>query len=236
MRLKSIQTLEKAIIFGLYSGAYLNGHKYLRLYQAFELQMMLDNYNSRMAELDAEGQRLLLDLVAKRYISDIEGLIHARELDTRRADIAVTDGEWDAKFQALETDRAAIETMKSRLLAEERKIASRIQTLEAEILIEGVELQLQALDVAQKRLAAVKAEADLARKEINIKEAEIALIKKDIELQRLDIDWALERLSPVFDKEFFLITFENDTCKINYYILISCSFMSLINNYTSIFI
>jgi len=187
-RLNTNQIIERAIVFGLYSGAYLNGVRYLQAYQEFELVMLLDNYNSQLASLDADRQKTLIDIVAKRYISDVEGMIHIQELNTQRQKIDAENIEWDSKFNALASDRAAIITMQARLESERLKVAARIKTLQAQIMIEEIDQQLQVLAVAEKRLAAVRAESDLARKDIQILEAQIANIKKDIEIIRLDVE------------------------------------------------
>lgn len=195
MRFTTAQAVERAIIFGLYSGAYKNGMNYLQTMEAFELAMILDEYNQKMAGLDAEEQNAILDIVTKRYIAQIEDLLEAEKRATKAEKIEAEDEAWDAKFEALEADRMALLTLEAQYEGRIREIEARIATLQAQILIEGADLQLVELDIAEKELAFARAENDLAGKDIDLAlkdvelaERDIAIAQKDVEIAQKDIE------------------------------------------------
>lgn len=194
MRLNQAQVTERAIIFGLYSGAYLNGKAYLQAWDAFELALIVDEYNQKMAGLDAEEQNFILDMAAKRYAENVDRVIFDLSLTTKRAEISAESDLWDTKLEALDSDRAALLTLQAGLEAKRKDTEARIKVLSAQINTEAVELEMVTLEVAEKVLAIAKAETDLVRKgtELVLKESELA--EKDLEILRKDVDIARKRL------------------------------------------
>ena len=195
MRLTDAQKTERVIIFGLYAGAYQNGLTYLTAYSAFELDLIVDTYNQGMAELDATEQNALLDIVTRRYLLNIDSILHDQKMDTKQAGITADSEIWDAKIAALAADRLAVETIAAKLEAKQREISAKIQTLSAQIILENVALQLVESDVVKSELNVAKAEnrsagkdADLARKNVEITRNEIAVEHKDIEIAQKDLE------------------------------------------------
>ncbi|MFA7257550.1 MAG: hypothetical protein WC047_08260 [Kiritimatiellales bacterium] len=195
MRMNAAQVTERAIIFGLYSGAYQNGKEYLTAWDAFELALIVDEYNQKMAGLDAEEQNFILDMAAKRYSANVDRVILDLTLETKAAGIAVETDLWDAKLEALSTDRAALLTLQARLSAKEKEIAARIMVLRAQIETEIAERELVDLEIAEKELAIVRVETELVRKgtELSLKETELiekdlAILMKAVELARKNLE------------------------------------------------
>ena len=180
----STETEERIVIFGLYANAYLNGQSYLKQIEAAELENLLTDYNTRIAGLTVQGQIVVADIVSKRYLAGIDKLIHDQKMETGRekiaTDSAIADAKYaalesdraaletarekiatasaiaDAKYAALESDRAALETMAAKVAAEIQKNNARITELEAQISIEGINYTLVEQDIAEKELQSLR--------------------------------------------------------------------------------
>ena len=194
-RFSDSQNTERVVIFGLYSGTYLNNKAYLEFIDAFELALIVDQFNQDMAGLDTDEQKLIIDLAAQRYVRNVESQILYGVLAVERAKIDAENDEWTAKIAALEADYAAIETIQARLLAKQQTIAARINELQAAITMEGIDYQFAVAEVEEKEIAVGKAEVQLTLKEAqeSKKDAEISnldteSIKKDVELADKELD------------------------------------------------
>ena len=180
----STETEERIIIFGLYANTYLNGQSYLKQIEDAELENLLTDYNTRISGLTVQGQIVVADIVSKRYLAGIDKLIHDQKMETGRekiaTDSAIADAKYaalesdraaletarekiamgsaiaDAKYAALESDRAALETMAAKVAAEIQKNNARITELEAQISIEGVNYTLVEQDIAEKELQSLR--------------------------------------------------------------------------------
>ena len=195
MRFTVGQGAERVIIYGIFAETYNNGMEYLETIDIFELGLIVDEYNQRIAGVDATEVNLRLELIAKKYVADVDKIIHDKEIDTKTQQVAADDIEMDSRFDALESDRDAIETLEARLLAKQRDTEARIKTLEAQITLEGINLSLVDVDISEKELQVTKAEnklsgkdIDLARKDIEITRKDIDISSKDVDLSQKDID------------------------------------------------
>ena len=65
------QLSDRAIVYGLYADAYINGHEYLTEVEAVELANLLNDYNAKLAELTTQQQVVLKDIVSKRYLAGV---------------------------------------------------------------------------------------------------------------------------------------------------------------------
>ena len=191
----SDQTLERTIIFGLFSNTYLNNMQYLETIDAFELALIVDDYNQRIAKLNADEANLILEIASKRYLASIDRLILYDKLNTERLKIAADDAEWDAKIAALESDRAALETMQAKLFAKQKDIQARIKQLQAAITIEEINYQFAEAEVEEKEMDVEKASVQLTLKDVQEirKDAEIItrdadLVKKEAEISAKELD------------------------------------------------
>ena len=117
----------KIILFGLYANTYLHGYAYLTELSGERLIQIVADFDNKMDRLSAEEQQVVMDLATKRYIDTIDNQIHDQKMTTKRSDIDAKDQEFDAKFEALESDRLAILTQRERL-------AQKIEKARAEIL------------------------------------------------------------------------------------------------------
>jgi len=191
------QVAERSQIYGLYSGAYLNLHNYLQDIEATSLADMLANYNMLVAGLDTDETILLNAIVAKRYLASIDVLIHDQKLATRELKRQADEAEWDAKREALSTDRAALVTLATKLAAEEKKTAARIVELQALITVEETALSLAEIEKIEKEIQLSKEDLMILRSAIEIEKIQIAIVQEGIETietelrkQRLKLDIA----------------------------------------------
>jgi len=111
----STETEERIVIFGLYANTYLNGQSYLKQIEDAELENLLTDYNTRISGLTVQGQIVVADIVSKRYLAGIDKLIHDQKMETGREKIATDSAIADAKYAALESDRAALGTAREKI-------------------------------------------------------------------------------------------------------------------------
>jgi hypothetical protein len=185
----STETEERIIIFGLYANTYLNGQSYLKQIEDAELENLLTDYNTRISGLTVQGQIVVADIVSKRYLAGIDKLIHDQKLETGREKIATDSAIADAKYAALESDRAALETMSAKVAASIQKNNARITELEAQISIEGINYTLVEQDIAEKELQSLRIDnrkLDVANEiiRIQIQTVRTATELLDIEVQK----------------------------------------------------
>jgi hypothetical protein len=194
-RFSDEQVQERVVLFGLFSGTYLNNMAYLEFIDSFELALIVDQYNQNMAELAADEQKLVIDLAAQRYVNQINRQILQGVLAVERTKIAAESDEWSAKISALSSDYAALETLQTRLLAKQKIISARITELQAAITMEGIDYQFTAAEVEEKEIAVEKAnvqltlkEAQESRKNAEITNLETDSIRKDVELANKELE------------------------------------------------
>lgn len=108
---EATQITDRATIFGLYSSAYLNRNKYLLEIETEDLANLLDDYNSKMADLTNQEAIVVQNIVSRRYIASIDTVIHDLNLATQSSQNDAKSNEWDAKFDALSVDEAELSTL-----------------------------------------------------------------------------------------------------------------------------
>lgn len=186
----STETEERVVIFGLYANTYLNGQSYLKQIEDAELENLLTDYNTRISGLTVQGQIVVADIVSKRYLAGIDKLIHDQKMETGREKIATDSAIAEAKYAALESDRAALETMSAKVAASIQKNNARITELEAEISIEGINYTLVEQDIAEKELQSLRIDnrkLDVANEIIRI---QIQTVRTATELLDIDVQKA----------------------------------------------
>src|SRR5574344_336557 len=148
----SLQTDARTTVFGLYSNSYVNGQGYLIAIEAQELANVLADYNEKIARLSYEEQTILADIVTKRYLANIDKLIHDNKMVTYNLKIAAEEAEWDAKVAALSADQAALTTLAAKVASETDKTNARIQELQAMTQIESYNQSAMDIEIAEKEL------------------------------------------------------------------------------------
>ena len=193
----STETEERIVIFGLYANTYLNGQSYLKQIEDAELENLLTDYNTRISGLTVQGQIVVADIVSKRYLAGIDKLIHDQKMETGREKIATDSAIADAKYAALESDRAALETMSAKVATEIQKNNARIAELEAQISIEGINYTLVEQDIAEKELQSLRIDnrkLDVANEIIRIQTQTVRtateLLDIDVQKARTEINIA----------------------------------------------
>jgi len=185
------QTADRITIFGLYANAYLNGHKYLNEIEDEELANMLSDYTSKIAELTTQEQIVVADIVSKRYLANVDKLVHDQKMITKQADIDSDDAVMDARIAALSADRAALTTMAAKVATEITKNTARIAELQAYIQMEGLNLSLADIEVAEKEIQSAKLDNEKLNMANEILRIQIETIETAQEL--LDIDLKIAR-------------------------------------------
>ena len=159
--LLAVHVSDRAIIFGVYSGAYLHGYNYLRDITYETLAQMVMRYDQAMAELSAEEQRAVIDITAKRYIEDQTLAAKDAALLNKERKVEQKASDVDAKIAALETDRQALATKITELSVAQSKAASLIKELEARIEEQVLESANVEAEITRQQLIAQKAELDV---------------------------------------------------------------------------
>lgn len=193
------QASQRAIIFGIYSGAYVHGYNYLQEISYELLAQMVLTYNQAMAELTAEEQRAVIDITAKRYIEDQVLAAKDAALENDRRKVTVKTAEVDAKFEALESDRQALATKITELEVTKRKTNTIIQDLYARIEEQTLNSAEVEAEITRQQLIQRKAELDVIETgikalEIQAQVAEAAYRLSLIEVNRMDLQSDIERL------------------------------------------
>lgn len=189
------QAEERVIIFGLYSGSYLNRHKYLNDIEDEELAILLTQYNSKMAELTNQQQILVAGIVSRRYLAGVDKLIHDEKMVVKEAGIEADDALWDAKFAALSADRAAVETMAVKVASAIEKTNARIAELQAYIQIEALHLTQADIEVAEKEIQSARVDLRKLDTANSILKIQIDTIQAAQELVDVDLRIARTRIN-----------------------------------------
>ncbi|MFZ4436831.1 MAG: hypothetical protein ACOYOS_00225 [Syntrophales bacterium] len=158
--LMTIHVSERAVIFGIYSGAYLHGYSYLKEITDETLAQMVLAYEQSMSELTADEQRSVIDVTAKRYIEDQKLAAQDAELLNKERKIKQKESEVNAKVEALDSDRQALATKITELEVAKRKANTLIKELESRIEEQTLDNAQVEVEIARQRLIARKAELD----------------------------------------------------------------------------
>ena len=190
----SEQTIDRNIIFGMYSGAYLNQHIYLVDVETSDLSNLLNDYNTKMAELTTQEQIVVVGIVSKRYLESIEKLIHDQKMVTKQHTIDAENLTWDSKMAALAADQAQLETLDAKVLTEIAKTNARIVELQSYIATEAYNLTYVDIEIAEREIQSAKVDIEklnaqnaILKIQIDIVEAAINLVNVDEEIARTKI-------------------------------------------------
>lgn len=191
------QTEDRVILYGLYSGSYLNYHTYLTDVESSDLANLLTDYNTKIADLTNQEAMIVADIVSKRYLAGIDKLIHDQKLVTKAAEIQADDELWDAKTAALEADQAALLTMAAKVAAETEKAQARITELTAYIQTEAYALSAVDLDIAEKQIQSLRVDIEILNTDNEILKIQIdtvnaanKIIDVDLQIANTKIDIA----------------------------------------------
>lgn len=181
------QTAERAIIFGLYSNSWRNDDAYIQGVSDIEMANILADYNLKIAGLTTDEQKVLSDISAKRYISQIDTLIHNEKMATKLQKINADADEWDAKIAALSADRAELETLRVKIAAETKRIAARILELTAHIQTEKAHYEMVRIEISEKEIQKAQKDIQLAEKELEEAKRDIEILSVANEIARVQI-------------------------------------------------
>jgi hypothetical protein len=154
------QVSDRAVYYGVYSGAYLHGHNYLVDISYETLVQMVRAFDQNMAALTEDEQRAIIDITAKRYAHDKDMAAKDAALDTKRKKVDLKAAEIDAKMEALEADRAAIETKRTELAVAIQKASTLVLQIQGRIEEQAFEAETVEAEIEKQRLIQKKAELD----------------------------------------------------------------------------
>ena len=187
----------RAVVFGLYANGYNHDCVYLIEISGEKLVQIVAQYEANMAQLDSEEQAAVLDIATQRYLESLEAQIHDGRMATKQSEIDATRQEFDAKFEALEQDRLAIETLQEKLSQAIAKANADIQVLEAKIAEAEIDRQYVEVEILQKQLDAARAElrvleAGLKGLSLQLDIANAAVTESELRLEKQQAQQALD--------------------------------------------
>jgi hypothetical protein len=228
------QLLERATNYSLYANSYTNNYSYLKELEAVELSHMLDDYNAKIAALTNDETVLVLQIAAKRYLSDVEIAMHGTKMLTLSDKIASDSADMGAKFAALTADQVVLLTLAARLSADTKSTEARIDVLQAEASEEDIRLDLAELEKSEKEIQLSKTElatlrvanevlhvqtqiieAGLALLEVDQRKSELNIRIANVDIDILQADYAedeltiLQKQGEIVDKELEIAIGEN---------------------------
>lgn len=197
----SNQIADRIIIMGLYASSYLNNHKYLQEVESEELAYLLADYNAKMAELTTQQQIVVADIVGKRYLASVDKLIHDQKMISKQQGIDYDNALMDAKFAALEADRAALTTMSSKIETARINNEAKIAQLQAYIQIEGYNKDAVEIEISEKEIQSgqvdirkvdtqndiLKIQNETVAADTRLNKAEFEKLEKEIQSAKVDI-------------------------------------------------
>lgn len=184
---KANMITNRVVIFGLYSAGFQHGHGYLKELAAEDLLQLTDTYDLSMAALDAEDQALILDIVAKRYVNNIDRLLKEAQLITKEKEIDVLTNEITARIDAINVDRAELETKRAQIEIAMDKAAMTVREIETQIILERVAQQYVALDIKKQELAQAKANLAILAAGLKGLNIQLNIIETGIEMVDVDV-------------------------------------------------
>lgn len=187
----------RGIVFGLYAMSYRHGFDYLETITYAELQRLLEQYESAMAELDADQQAFVIDTASRRYVDAVERSIRALTIETKRKGVDAKELEVGYKEDALRVDYKELQTRREQIQLAKDKAEMTIRELEVRIELEGleqkqveIELSRRQLEFQRTQLAVIQAVLKGIDIQIAVSEAALALVEADAEKARLIADLA----------------------------------------------
>jgi len=180
-------TVDRVIIFGLYAGTYKHGHNYLSDIETEDLQRLIDSYNNNMAHLDMEEQSLVLDIAAKRYVFNVDLLIAQEKLVTKRHKFDADEQDLNARIEALSVDWEELETLRLKIAIAIELAENKIREIEAEISLEIVNGEYVDLEIAEKQLAAARAELKVLTTAIHGLEIQISIVETSLNIVEAEV-------------------------------------------------
>jgi hypothetical protein len=195
------QTTDRVVIYGLYSGAYINGQKYLNEVEGDTLINMLADFTIKCAALDQQKTLILAEVASKRYLATLDHIMHDEKMLTKGQEL---DAETDmaiAKLAALSADEAAMETLALKVETETQKTYARIAELQSQIAIEDIQMSEVEIQIAEKNIQSSKVDIEILNATNAVLKIQIETITKaaelievDLKMARLDTDIAEKEL------------------------------------------
>lgn len=195
----AMDTDRRRMVIGLYANGFKNGFTYLVEITDEQLQQIIDQFDTNMAELSAEQQRSVLEMASQRYLETIEQQLHAQGLAVKGEEIESQKAMFDAKELALDVDAKALETLRVKADAALIKIEAEIEILSARIAEEAINREYVEIEILEKELAVLrskqaKIKAAIRGMEIQNQIVDAALVPREVQLKIGEIGIDNQRL------------------------------------------
>lgn len=190
-RPESVETF-LTLCFGLY-GNRPSVFDYLEDFEADEIASAMVIHELNMMSMDVEEQGILLDIVSKRYVDEIDRAGKMLLFDAKQASVRSQSAVMDARIAAVASDFAALKTLENQLTVAIKKQEVRIEELVVRAETEKVNSAFVDAEVAQKYLEAAKAELEELRGSQKILEYQIQIVENAYELSKIPADIAALR-------------------------------------------
>lgn len=184
------QIEDRDIMYSLYSSSYLNQNTYLLEIETQDLSNLLNDYNTKLAEISNEQQIVIMDIVSKRYLAQVDKNIHDQKMITKQEQIAAENTMWDAKFAALAADRAALDTLNTQVATAIIKTNAKITELTTYIEIEGINLSQVDIEIAEKEISSSKVDIEILNAANEVLRLQLSTIEAAIKLVDVDLQIA----------------------------------------------
>ena len=183
----AVQTVERAIVFGLYANTYLYGHNYLIEIETEDLARIVDTYTIAIAQITNDQAKLALEVAAKWYIDRIDQQIHDQKMITGQKKIDALDDEYDARTAALDADYEAITTKQAEVQLAWDKAAQRVKELEMQVQLETVAQELVDVDILEQQLRAARADLQIIEAGLQGLDIQLAITQTGIDITNTDL-------------------------------------------------
>lgn len=196
---------------GFYNAAYQQSLRFLRELSGEELVRLTKEFSLAMSELDAERQELVYLVAGKTYAQQIDMQAKRLALGYKLSEQERRKAVAQARYDALEADKLALETVRIKTEQERIRIQFKIQELEVKVEMaalerEQVEVQIleEQLQAENARLQVVEAALDAVNIQVRISAAMLDAAKTqaslsgyEADIARLDAQIADTQLTPI---------------------------------------
>jgi len=175
------------MLFGLYAECYRNGASILREIHAEDLLLVVAQYEQNMAQLDAENQKLVLQIAAQRYAKEQWAYIQGLKTETRYMEGNALALEVDEMEKALEIDQKELELFQKRIEIEIQKAEAKLQELLAKVELETLAQAYVEVDIAEAQLKVARKELEILETILKASEIQLAIVETGIDSAEVDV-------------------------------------------------
>ena len=215
--------VDREVVFGFYSGAYLHGYSYLKEITYETLAQSVLVYDQAMAALTFDERKMVIDNTAKRLVEAHKRQGEDEALITKKSKSLKKETETDIKVEALDADIDALASKAAELELARLNVLRTLKELEiksvdqaydasqveAEIIRQQLLAQKANLDVIETGIRALEIQAQIADAAYRL--ASVSVRKADLEadIGRIGLDTAeVEARKSILQSDIGRVAFE----------------------------